>query len=263
MELGLADRVVVVTGAGRGIGREVARSLLAEGARVVACARTGADLEALRAEAGDPTSVLAVPIDVAEPGAPARIATAAIGRFGRLDGLVNNAGGAVATRLDRMTDGLWRDAFEVDFFAAARLSVAVIDPMRRAGWGRIVNVASTYGREPDPAFAAYGAAKAALINLTKSFARAYAADGINTNCVVPGVTLTEGVLSSAAHAAERSGSTVAQVMKTTMANDPVAAGRFGQPEEVAGAISFLLSAQASWISGACLAVDGSTLRVAP
>jgi 3-oxoacyl-[acyl-carrier protein] reductase len=259
----MADRVVVVTGAGRGIGRHVARCLLAEGASVVACARTATDLESLKSAVDDEHAVLVLPLDVAAPGADAHIVAATMERFGRLDGLVNNAGGAVASRLDRMTDESWRGAFEVDFFAAARLSVAAVEPMRRAGWGRIVNVASTYGREPDPVFAGYGAAKAALINLTKSFARAYGTDGVNTNCVLPGVTLTEGVLATATEVAERSGSTVAHVMEATMANDPVAVGRFGRSEEVAAAIGFLLSDRASWISGACLAVDGSTLRVAP
>lgn len=162
-----------------------------------------------------------------------------------------------------MTDDGWRAGFEVDFFAAARLSVAVVAPMRDAGWGRIVNVASTYGREPDPSFAAYGAAKAALLNLTKSFARAFSAEGVLTNCVLPGVTLTEGVEAAAAEAADRSGSSVPEVLAATMAKDPVAAGRFGEPDEVSAAICFLASERASWISGACLAVDGSTLRVAP
>ena len=162
-----------------------------------------------------------------------------------------------------MTDERWRAGFEVDFFAAARLSVAAVESMRAAGYGRIVNIASTYGREPDPYFAAYGAAKAALINLTKSFARAFSADGVLTNCVIPGVTLTEGVRIATASAAERSGSTYEEVLAATMAKDPVAMGRFGEPHEVSAAVCFLASERASWISGACLAVDGSTLRVAP
>ncbi len=261
--MGLADRVAVVTGAGRGIGRQVAIDLAAEGAHVVACARTAADLESLRAEATGPGSVVAVPIDVASNGAAAAVVSAAMESFGRLDVLVNNAGGATASRLDRMTDERWRAAFDVDFFAAADLSVAAVEPMRRAGWGRIVNVASTYGREPDPAYAAYGAAKAALINLTKSFARAYSAEGVMTNCVVPGVTLTEGTVAAAERAAERTGTTADAVFEATMAKDPVAAGRFGRPAEVSAVICFLASRHASWMSGACVAVDGSTLRVAP
>ncbi len=259
----MADRIAVVTGAGRGIGRQVTIGLLAEGCSVVACARTQSDLDSLRAHETDAGSVFAMPVDVAEDGAAERIVARTLDRFGRLDVLVNNAGGPTPARLDRMTGAEWRAGFETDFFAAAELSVAAVEPMRAAGWGRIVNVASTYGREPDPAYAAYGAAKAALINLTKSFARAYAAEGVHTNCVVPGVTLTDGVETAAAAAAERTGSTSEAVLEATMARDPVAAGRFGRPEEIAAAICFLASDRASWISGACLAVDGSTLRVAP
>ena len=262
MQTGLADRVAVVTGAGRGIGRQVTLDLVDEGCRVVACARTATDLDAVADRAGR-DAVVPLPVDVADVGAAEHIAAVALDRFGRLDVVVNNAGGAVAHRLDAMTDDGWRAGFEVDFFAAARLSVAAVAPMRDAGWGRIVNVASTYGREPDPSFAAYGAAKAALLNLTKSFARAFSAEGVLTNCVLPGVTLTEGVEEAAAEAADRSGSSVAEVLAATMAKDPVAAGRFGEPDEVSAAICFLASERASWISGACLAVDGSTLRVAP
>ena len=101
------------------------------------------------------------------------------------------------------------------------------------------------------------------MNLTKSFARAYSADGVLTNCVIPGVTLTEGVAATAEAAAARTGATAADVLDATMEKDPVAAGRFGEPSEVSAAVCFLASERASWISGACLAVDGSTLRVAP
>ncbi len=252
-----------MTGAGRGIGRQVAIDLLAQGCRVVACARTTSDLDSLRDYETDDNAVHVVRVDVAEDGAADHVVDATLGRFERLDVLVNNAGGPIASRLDRMTPARWRAGFEVDFFAAAALSVAAVVPMRDAGWGRIVNVASTYGREPDPSFAAYGAAKAALINLTKSFAREYSADGVHTNCVIPGVTLTEGIDAAVTAAAARTGSTAEAVLDATMAKDPVAAGRFGDPAEISSAICFLASERASWISGACLAVDGSTLRVAP
>ena len=261
VDLGLRDRVAIVTGASRGIGRRVATHLAAEGCHLVLCARSEGPLAQLAAEVEAlGRQALVVTADVTDDGAADLVVAECRRVFGRLDILVNNAGGSAPKRLDRMTADDWRDGFEVNFFSAARLAVAAVPLMREGGWGRIVNVASTYGREPDPSFAAYGAAKAALVNLSKSLARAYSAEGVLTNCVIPGVTLTELVEDNAAEAAERTGTTVAEVMDGVMARDPVAAGRFGRPEEVAAAVVFLASEQASWITGAALAVDGSTLR---
>jgi NAD(P)-dependent dehydrogenase (short-subunit alcohol dehydrogenase family) len=183
--------------------------------------------------------------------------------LGPVEILVNNAGGAVPKRLDRVTHDDWHAGFEVNFFAAARLALAAVPVMREQGWGRIVNVASTSGREPDPYFGPYSAAKAALVNLSKNLALAFSAEGILTNCVIPGITLTELVEANAAAAAEASGVSRDDVMNRMMAQHPVAAGRFGQPSEVASAILFLVSEQAAWITGAALAVDGGTLRSAP
>ena len=261
MDLGLRDRVAVVTGASRGIGRQVALALADEGCHVVLCGR---DVAALT-EASDAVAVLgsravSVAVDLADAGAAERIVTTARRELGRVDILVNNAGGGEPKRLERRTADDWRAGFEVNFFAAARLAVACVPDMRERGWGRIVNVASTYGVEPDPLFAPYAAAKAALINFTQSLSQAYAADGVLTTCVVPGVTLTELVEGNAAAAAEAAGTTTAEVMDRMMAKDPVAAGRFGRPEEVAAAIVFLASEQAGWITGTTLAIDGGTLR---
>ena len=261
MDLGLRDRVAIVTGASRGIGRRIALDLAAEGCNLVLCARSAGPLSQVAAEIGAVGQQAAVvPIDVTSTDAPEEIVGRCRATYGRLDILVNNAGGGAPKRLEQLTGDDWHDGFDINFFAAARLSVAAVPLMREAGWGRIVNVASTYGREPDPSFAVYGAAKAALMNLSKSFARAYSVDGVLTNCVIPGVTLTELVEANAKGAAERTGVTPDEVMEAVMVRDPVAAGRFGRPEEVAAAVLFLVSGQAAWITGACLAVDGGTLR---
>ena len=116
------------------------------------------------------------------------------------------------------------------------------------------------GREPDPLFAPYSAAKAALLNWSTSLSQAHAADGVLSSCVVPGITRTELVAANAEATAERTGASLDEVMAKQLARHRVAAGRFGEPEEVAAAVAFLTSDAASWITGATLEVDGGTLR---
>jgi 3-oxoacyl-[acyl-carrier protein] reductase len=261
VDLGLGGRSAIVTGASRGIGRRVALRLAAEGARVLACARDADALIALVSEIGAAGgTAVAMPVDVTDPDAAAAVAVECQRAFGRLDVLVNNAGGAQPKALDELTAADWQAGLELNFLAAARLSVACAPVMRAAGWGRLVHVASISGREPDPLFAPYSAAKAALLNLSTSLSRAFAADGVLSSCVIPGVTITELVEANALAAAERSGVTPDEVMARMLAKQGVAAGRFGTPEEVAAAVTFLASEAAGWITGATLEVDGGTLR---
>jgi 3-oxoacyl-[acyl-carrier protein] reductase len=259
MDLGLRGRAAIVTGAGRGIGRAVADRLVEEGCRVVLVGRDPVPLEAAVAALGADAAV-ACPADVTEPSAAAAIVERCLDAHGRLDVLVNNAGGGAPAPFGRLTDDDWRQAFELNLFSAVRLSAACVPAMRAAGWGRLVHVASISAREPDPLFAPYSAAKAALLNLSTSLSAAYAADGVLSSCVVPGITLTELVAANAADVAERLGSTPGEVMASTLARQRVAAGRFGEPHEVAAAIVFLASEAAGWITGATLEVDGGTLR---
>jgi len=264
VELGLRGRVAVVTGASRGIGRAVAEALGAEGCDLVLCGRDTSALDAtVAALARTGVRVRTVLADLTDPASAPQVVDTAVDGFGRLDVLVNNAGGNVPGRLLDLTDRDWRSGFDQNFFAPVRLALACVPTMQQQGRGRIINVASTFGREPDPLFGPYSAAKAALINVTKNLANAFTADGVLTTCLIPGVTLTDGVATNAATAAARLGTTPEDVMARMMARDPVPAGRFGTPAEVAAAVVFLASEAASWISGACLAVDGGTLRAAP
>ncbi|MHB8467961.1 MAG: SDR family NAD(P)-dependent oxidoreductase [Acidimicrobiales bacterium] len=262
MDLGLRDRVAIVTGASRGIGRRIAVDLAGEGCDLVVCARGPLDSTVAEIEAtGRPAE--GVRGDVTDPPATDAIVARAIDRFGRIDIVVNNAGGNVPVPLGKTTDADWREGLELNFLAAVRLTLGCMPAMQARGWGRVISIASTYGRQPDPYFGPYSAAKAALINFTANISRAFAAEGILANCVIPGVTRTELVEANAASAAQATGRDVEQIMAKVMAKDPIATGRFGEPEEVAAAVVFLASERASWITGSCITVDGGTIRVVP
>jgi 3-oxoacyl-[acyl-carrier protein] reductase len=258
VDLGLDGRAAVVTGASRGIGREVALQLVAERCRVLLVGRDREALAAVHAEAGDRSAPLAC--DVTDPASADLMVAECRRAFGRLDIVVNNAGGAEPKALVELTPDDWQRSLDVNFLAAARLSVAALPGMQAAGWGRLVHVASISGREPDPLFAPYSAAKAALLNLSTALSRAAAADGVLSSCVIPGVTATELVRDNARATGERTGRSPDDVMARLLAKSGVAAGRFGRPEEVAAAVVFLASEAASWITGATLEVDGGSLR---
>lgn len=262
MELGLRDRVAIVTGASRGIGKQIALDFAREGAHLVLNARSVDALAATALEAeAHGVRVVQVAADLFDHAAAPLIAERALDELGRIDVLVNNTGGSGdPTRLHKLTDDDWQQGFELNFFSSVRTTAACLPTMLDRGWGRIVHVASTYGVEPGPYFGPYSAAKAALLNYSKNLSRAYSAQGVLSNCVIPGVTITEAINDTANAAAQAQGTTADDVMARMMAKDPVAIGRFGDPQEVAAAVVFLASTAASWITGAALAVDGGTLR---
>jgi 3-oxoacyl-[acyl-carrier protein] reductase len=147
--------------------------------------------------------------------------------------------------------------------SAVRLSLGCVPLMRAQGGGRIINISSRVGRQPDPYFAPYAAAKAALINFTKNLANAFSKDGILANCVVPGLVRTEAVEEAARASARATGKTVEEVFAATLAKRPIPAGRLGEPADVAGLVVFLASSRASWITGSTFTVDGGIVPTAP
>jgi 3-oxoacyl-[acyl-carrier protein] reductase len=258
VDLELEGRAAIVTGASRGIGRAIAAALTAEGARVLLCAR---DPETLAAAAADLPGAATLSVDVTAPDGPEQIVEVCQRELGRLDIVVNNAGAAMPKPLPALTAEDWREAFELLFLSAARLSLVAAPVMAEGGWGRLVHVASISAREPDPHFAPYSAAKAALLNLSTSLAQAFGPQGVLSSCVVPGITLTELVQENAQAAAQAgAGADAAEVVGKMLRRHRVPVGRFGTPEEVADAVVFLCSERASWVNGATLEVDGGTLR---
>lgn len=261
MDLGLTDRVAIVTGGSQGIGREIALALAREGAHLVLVARRSDPLERVADEVRAlGSSAEAVSADVATPEGAATAAEATIDRFGHVDILVNNAGKGTPKHMLELTDADWDASIQLNLMSAVRLSLACVLHMKSQGWGRIVNISSRVGREPDPYFAPYSAAKAALINFSKNLANAFSKHGVLTNCIVPGLIRSEAIEEAARKSAEATGLTVEEVNAATLAKRPIPAGRIGEPEDVAGLVTLLVSDRASWITGSCFTVDGGIVR---
>jgi NAD(P)-dependent dehydrogenase (short-subunit alcohol dehydrogenase family) len=268
VDLGLKGRACAVTGASRGIGRETARLLCAEGADVLLVARSADALADAAEECGDgggEAQGRAAPLalDVTAPGAGERIVAEASERFGQLDVLVNNAGTARRRDLEDVPDEDWQAAWELNVMAPLRAMRAAVPGMVERGWGRVVNVSSSAGKRPSVETSEYSVAKAAELSLSRVFADRYADDGVLVNAVCPGPTrselwMEEGGL--AEQARERSGaSTTDEVLETVGASRPV--GRFAEVGEIAGAIVFLCSERASYVAGAAWSVDGGSVQV--
>ncbi len=261
MDLGLAGRACAVTGASRGIGREVARRLGEEGADVLLVARSEGPLAEAAAECGGRACTLA--LDVTWPDAGERIVAEAERAFGRLDVLVNNAGSARWRHLDEVPDEDWQAAWEVNVMAPLRAMRAAVPGMRERGYGRIVNVCSTAGKRPSALMPEYSVAKAAELSLSRLFADLYAADGVLVNAVCPGPTKSElwmapgGLLDQSRELAGQASRE--EALAAAGAKRPI--GRLAEVREVADVIVWLCSERASYVAGAAWSVDGGTVRV--
>jgi 3-oxoacyl-[acyl-carrier protein] reductase len=264
MDLGLAGRSCVVTGAGRGIGRETARLLCAEGANVLLVARSEDRIAAAATEAGCVGGQAAhLALDVTAEDSGEQMLAAATERFGALDVLVNNAGAASWRDLDDVPDEDWRAQYELSVMAPLRAMRAAAPPMAERGWGRVVNVCSTAGKRPSAAMPEYSVAKAAELSLSRLFADRYAKRGVLVNAICPGPVSSEmwmepgGLLDQSkemAGAASRE-----EALETAGSKRPI--GRLAEVGEIAAAIVFLCSERASYVSGAAWSVDGGTVQV--
>jgi NAD(P)-dependent dehydrogenase (short-subunit alcohol dehydrogenase family) len=253
MDLNLMDRVAVVTGASRGIGLAIVSALAAEGAHVIAGARTvSEELDKLVATG----SVEAVQVDLADPNGPAALVEHA---GDRLDILVNSVGGA-PTRLDgfvAVTDEQWLATINLNFMAAVRSTRCAIPIMVGAGHGAIVNVSSVNAYLPDPGVIDYCASKAALSNFSKSLSKEFGPQGIRVNCVCPGPVSTDLWLGDggvAATIAKASGQSAQDVAAGAAAQSVT--GRFTRPSEVADLVVLLASDRTGNVTGASYAIDG-------
>jgi 3-oxoacyl-[acyl-carrier protein] reductase len=268
MDLGIAGRSCVVTGASRGIGRETARQLCAEGAAVLLVARTADALAEAADEAtaagdgaGGRAEVLA--LDVIAEDAGERMLETAGELFGGLDVLVNNAGAARWRDLDDVPDEDWRAQNELNVMAPLRAMRAAAPAMAGRGWGRIVNVCSTAGKRPSAAMPEYSVAKSAELSLSRLFADRYASSGVLVNAICPGPVKAElwmepgGLLDQSRELSGAAGRE--EALEAAGSKRPI--GRLAEVGEIAAAIVFLCSERASYVSGAAWSVDGGTVQV--
>ena len=249
MELGLVDKVCVVTGSTGGIGREAARLLAAEGAVVVTSGR--------RTDAPGVGEALHVPGDLSEPAVPAELIRRAA-ELGPVDCLVNNVGAAYQARFEELSDEQWDELWQLNVMSAVRAIRAVVPSMRERGAGSIVNVSSTSAKRPSTAMPNYSVAKAAMLSLSRLVADLYAKDGIRCNAVTPGPTATEAWLGEGG-LADQTGGPRDEVLAKVGAGRPL--GRLAEPEEIAAVIVFLCSERASYVTGAAWSADGGTVPI--
>lgn len=260
MDLGLQDKVAVVTGAGKGIGLAITKALAAEGAHVVAGSRTVGGL-------GDLDGVTAVALDLATPEGPADLVARALEDHGRVDVLVNNVG-AVKLRMHgflALGDADFDWAMQLNFFTTLRATRAALAPMLDQGGGVVVNICSVNAFfQPDGATVDYGAAKAAVLNLTKSLAQEYGSAGIRVNAISPGPVATDlwlgegGVADTVAKASGVDADTARQNVVASIGG--FATGEFTTPEQVADLAVWLASSRTGNVTGTNSVIDGGLIK---
>jgi NAD(P)-dependent dehydrogenase (short-subunit alcohol dehydrogenase family) len=264
MELGLKGKVAVVTGSSKGIGRSIAEAFAREGVQVVINSRNAKEVEAAAAEMRQSTgaTVHAVASDVMTAEGARRPVEEAVKKFGTVHILVNNAGGTGRFgTFDELTDEEWMDTFKLNVLSAVRATRAALPPMQKQKWGRIINISSESGVQPDPIMPHYNASKSAVNSLTKSLSKAYGKDNILINTVSPAfirTPLVDGFLAQAAKDRGVSIDEAEQIMLREFRPN-ILLGRAGRPEEMAGICVFLASEQATFITGSNYRVDGGSV----
>jgi len=256
MDLGLRDRVAIVTGGNRGIGYAISAELLTEGAHVVVAnldpARNALAVEKLTAQSSG--RVVGVPTDLNDATAVDHLFKTTLAEFGRLDILVNNATNIVQGSFFAMTEESWDRAFDNKLRGTVRCIRQAVPPMRERKWGRIVNLSGGAAWTPQLGAIATGLNNAAVQNLTVALANELAKDGILVNAVVPTAVRTERHDQNIRETMAKTGQSEADVLKPRVAKIPM--GRMGTAQEIAAVVAFLSSERASFVTGSAWAVDG-------
>lgn len=257
MNFGLTDKVALVTGGSRGIGRSVALRLAAEGASVAICGRTEeslADTAAdIRANGADCWTVQA---DVSKTEDIERLVETVAREAGRIDILVNNAVTSTSARFDELTDEQFRYHIDVKLMAYIRVARLTLPLLAREKWGRVLNIGGATARIVAPLRMTNGVVNAGVANFTKQFSHYAAASGVTVNCVHPGYTVTERMERMIAREAQEAGITYEEAVARRTADIPL--GRLVKPDDLANAVLFFCSPMAAMITGQCISVDGGS-----
>ena len=257
MDLGLKGKRAIVLAASRGLGYASALGLAREGCHLLVCSRDQQRIEAaadaIRRDTGARVKALAA--DVSSASEAQRLVDAAVAEYGGVEIVVHNAGGPPAGETLQMTDDQWQKAFEQNLLSFTRIVGAAAPEMKKAGYGRVITIASSSIKQPIPNLALSNALRAGVWGIAKTMSRELAPQGILINVVAPGRIDTERIAELDAGNAQRTGKTIEDVRKASVASIPL--GRLGRPEELANLVVFLASQSASYITGQAITVDGA------
>ncbi len=257
MDFGLKGKRALVLAASRGLGYASALGLAREGCHLVICSRDhqriDAAADAIRQATG--AKVKALVADVSSSTEAKRLVDVAVAEYGGLEIVVHNAGGPPAGETLQMTDEQWQKAFEQNLLSFTRIVGAAVPEMKKAGYGRVLTIASSSIKQPIPNLALSNALRAGVWGIAKTLSRELAPQGILVNVIAPGRIDTERIAELDQANAQKSGKSIEDVRKTSVSSIPL--GRLGRPEELANLVVFLASQSASYITGQAITVDGA------
>ena len=257
MELGLKGKRAIVMAASRGLGYASALGLAREGCKLIVCSRDQARIEAAAAAITKETNaeVKALVADVGSASEAKRLVDAAVSAYGGLEIVVHNAGGPPAGETLQMTEEQWQKAFEQNLLSFTRIVGAAAPQMKKAGYGRVITIASSSIKQPIPNLALSNALRAGVWGIAKTLSRELAPQGILVNVIAPGRIDTERIAELDQANATKSGKSIEDVRKASVGSIPL--GRLGRPEELANLVVFLASQAGSYITGQAITVDGA------